>query len=1070
MFNTIGKKVQRIDGYEKVTGKVIYGDDIKIHGMLFAAFRYTDIPCGKIKKIDISDAEKMEGVESIVLFKDIPGAKRVGPIRQDYYPIVNDEVFFSGDVVAVVAAKTKEIALLAVEKIEIEYEPIEPVTNIEKAVKPDSRFVHPEYKSNIVVHYPLIKGDVETGFAESEQVIERKYKTNFAEHAYIEPESVTVVPDSTTKGFKVYGSIQNPFTTRKVIALFMGLNLNQVNVFGSTLGGSFGGKDDIINNIACRLALLAQKTGKPVQITYSRENSIKESYKRHPYVMNYKVGFNNDGKLKAMKIAILADSGAYSSQTFFVNWRSVVQATGPYQIENVQTDIKGVYTNNTYTAAFRGFGSPQVIFAQESLMDEIAELCGITPLEIRQINGYKQGSITASGQELDGHKVSLQQVIEEAVRKSDYKKIREDFLEKNKVSERYKFGLGLACSFRGCSLGAEGTDMSSAIVSVQADGSVIVFTGVNENGQGLRTTMCQITSEILGVQLDKITFLEPQTSTISDGGPTVASRGTLVGGNAVIDAARKVQERIFNVVKDDLEVTELEETEWKNGQIFSKKSEDKTIDFSKATEKSYWLGINLSAYGWFKGPEVGWNEETGQGNAYFTYVYGCQIAQIKVDSLTGKIEIGKITAAHDVGKVINRLGAEGQIYGGVTQGFGYGVLEDYNIQSGEVKSQNFDEYLLPTIKDIPQIDPILIENPDKSGPFGAKGIGEPTLELTSAAINNALKFAVGKHSYEIPLTLEQVFLNKNLRKPARQSEVINHSKKKTKQVLRTNNIKTITPDSFDNALKILSEKKHQILAGGTDIIVQARLKTERQNLLNIYSIPELKEISETENEISIGSAVTFSQLISNKIIQKYFPILIKACSTIGSTQIRNRATIGGNIINAAPCADSIPPLILRNAELVLQSKAGKRKIPIRDFIIKHSQTQIKPDELLVSINIPKPSEKKYFHSYFQLGRRNAMNITRMSISVMIAFDSDNNVEECRIVDGSLFSRSQRLGDVENFLIGKQLNDELIEAIEKPLSEKIENEIGGRWSSEYKKPVFINLCQEVLREITADFHG
>ncbi len=246
-----------------------------------------------------------------------------------------------------------------------------------------------------------------------------------------------------------------------------------------------------------------------------------------------------------MKINILADSGAYSSQTFFVTWRSVVQATGPYEIPNVSTDIRGIYTNNVYTAAFRGFGSPQVIFAQESLMDEIAEICGISPYEIRQINGYRQGSVTASGQTLSEHKVSLMQVIDKAVVNADYHKKREQFILKNKKENRYKHGIGLACSFRGCSLGAEGTDASSAIVSVQADGSIYVMTGVNENGQGLRTTMCQIVSEILGASLNDIVFLQPQTSNIADGGPTVASRGTIVGGNATIQAANEVKNGYF---------------------------------------------------------------------------------------------------------------------------------------------------------------------------------------------------------------------------------------------------------------------------------------------------------------------------------------------------------------------------------------------------------------------------------------------------------------------------------------------------------------------------------------------
>jgi len=223
MHNVVGKKVVRIDGYEKVTGKAVYGDDIRHCGMLHAANRYTDIPAGKIKKIDLSKAEKMEGVEKIALYKDIPGKKRIGPIRQDHYVIVNDEVFYTGDVIAVVAAETREQACAAADAIEIEYEPIEGIFDPAEAVKPTSRPVHADFKNNIVNHYPLIKGDVEKGFSESEQVIEREYRTGFHEHAYIEPETVTAIPDATTKGLKIYGSIQNPFTTRRMVAVFMGL-------------------------------------------------------------------------------------------------------------------------------------------------------------------------------------------------------------------------------------------------------------------------------------------------------------------------------------------------------------------------------------------------------------------------------------------------------------------------------------------------------------------------------------------------------------------------------------------------------------------------------------------------------------------------------------------------------------------------------------------------------------------------------------------------------------------------------------------------------------------------------
>ena len=1070
--NVVGSKVVRVDGYEKVTGKAIYGDDIQLNKMLHAACRFTDIPAGKIKKLDISKAEKMPGVVAVGVYKDVPGAKKVGPIRQDYPPIVDDEISFFGDVLAVVAAETKEQACAAVDAIEAEYETYIPVTNVEEAVKSDSRLVHPEYKSNVVVHYPLIKGDVEKGFAESDQVIERKYHTGFQEHGYIEPETVTVVPDPTTKGFKVYGSIQNPFTTRKVIAMYLGLNLNQVNVMCSVLGGSFGGKDDIINNIGCRAALLSKMTDRPVKLTYTREHSLKESYKRHPYVMTYKVGFNKDGKLKSMKIDILADSGAYSSQSFFVNWRSVVQATGPYEIEHVRTDIKAIYTNNTYTAAFRGFGSPQIIFAQESLMDEIAEICNITPLEIRRLNGFKQGSITASGQKLSEHKVSLMQVIEEATGKCEYEKKQKEFALLNQKSDRYKYGIGFAASYRGCCLGAEGTDMSSAIVSVQADGSVIVITGVNENGQGLRTTFCMVASEVLGVNLERITFLEPQTSTISDGGPTVASRGTLVGGNATIEAANIVKKRIFEVIKDSLKVSDIEETEWKNDLISRKEvmAGVEPIKFSAAAEKAYWAGANLSAYGWFVGPEVGWVEETGQGNAYFTYVYGCQVAEVRVDTHTGKIDVQKITAAHDIGKVLNRLGAEGQVYGGVTQGMGYGTMEDFNIENSVVKSENFDTYLLPTIKDIGEIDPILVENPDKYGPFGAKGMGEPTLELTAPAISNALKNATGIRSYQIPLTLEQVFLGKNLKKPVRASEAAVHDCSHKKQYYRMTNVASKNPANLAETLEMLSTKDYRLLAGGTDVVVQGRLQQEPLKLINIHGLKELQGIKEQGNSIRIGAGVTFTEIVNSALLNDKYPLLIQACVTIGSQQIRNRATLGGNIANCAPCADSIPPLILYGTTVELQSKTGSRTIALDDFITRGYKNITELDEIIVAFNISKPSDKKYYTGYFQLGRRNAVNISRMSMSALITLDSEGKVAECRMADGALFAKPQRLYSSEAILIGKKLTDETIEAAAVPMEAEIEKAIGGRWSAEYKLPVFLNMFKDVLKEVKAKIDG
>jgi len=652
-FNIISKNVIRQDGLEKVTGQAKFADDINFPNQLFGVMVRVPVAHAEIKSIDYSQIENHPAIETICDSYDIIGAKKVGAIKQDQPIFAFDKIRSQGDVVCMLVGESENELLKLRNKIHIEYTELPALSDPLNSLEKDAPIIHEQFENNLINHYPLRKGDVAKGFEESDHIIEQTYTTPHIEHAYIEPEAVIAVPKEGNKGIHIIGSIQNPFTTRKVVAAVLGWQMAKVRIEQAELGGSFGGKDDTMNVLSARAAIAAIKTGRPVKIRYSREDSILESYKRHPYVLNYKVGFNSDGKLKAMKIDITADGGAYASMSPFVTWRSVVQATGPYEIENVWTDVRAVYTNNPYTGAFRGFGSPQIIFAQESLMDEIAEICGITPLEIRKINGFKQGSITASGQKLSEHKVSLHQVIKEAVEKSNYKKKYEQYKKSNAVSRRYKYGIGLSCSYRGCSLGAEGTDASSAIVSVQADGSVIVFTGVNENGQGLRTTMCQVASEVLGVSLDDITFLEPQTSTITDGGPTVASRGTIVGGNATIQAANIIKTRIFEIIKDDLKVSRLEETEWKNGYIYrkAKNPKIKPVKFSEAAEKAYWDGVNLSAYGWFNGPDVNWDEETGQGNAYFTYVYGCHIVETLIDTHIGKIDMEKITAADVSSKV-----------------------------------------------------------------------------------------------------------------------------------------------------------------------------------------------------------------------------------------------------------------------------------------------------------------------------------------------------------------------------------------------------------------------------------
>ncbi|QFU24870.1 molybdopterin-dependent oxidoreductase [Shewanella eurypsychrophilus] len=1068
-FNQIGQGIKRADGFAKVSGRAKYGKDIKLPGMLYGVCRYVDIPAGKVKSIDLSAALNVAGVVRIADFDDIPGDPFAGVIIRDYPPIIKDEVRFMGDVVAIVAAESYEAACEASDLIKVEYEVYKPLSTITEALSAGARLIQPGSESNVVAHHHTAKGNLIHGFAKSDHIIERQYKIGFQEHAYIEPESVTAYIDPTSSNMVVTGSIQNPHRVRGFVASYLGVNQAQVNVKRAVMGGSFGGKDDSIDHLSCRVALMAQLTGRPVQFNYTREQSIVETSKRHPYEMTYKVGFNSDGKIQAIQINILADSGAYAACTPFVTWRSAVQAAGPYEIEHVRVDVTGVYTNNTYTGAMRGFGSPQIVYANESLMDEIAEHCHISAVEVRKINALKQGSVSITGQKFDNHKVSAVEVLEKAVLESDYDNKVKQYQKLNTLNSEIKYGVGLALSYRGCSMGAEGVDTSSALVSVNSDGSVSISTGVCENGQGLQATMSLIAAEVFGIPVGSVTFTEPDTSMISDGGPTVASRATMTGGNAVKDGAETIRSRIFAVIADSLQVTDIDETTWCNGLISNRQRPELCISFAKAVDQTKWAGVNLAAYGWFDQPDITWDEESGSGNPYFTWVYGCQVIEVKVDTNTGKLELVDVTAVHDVGQVINRVGFEGQVSGGIAQAFGLGVLEDYNIAYGELKSENFDSYLLPTIKDIPRINIHSIENSDDGGPFGAKSIGEPCTELGAAAINNAASFALNKRFYQLPLTLEQITLGFNLKKPARQSELLDSSSLK-KQTHRLSNTNVTTPRSLAEALASLADASLIPLAGGTDILVRGRLHTKSYNLLNISALAELKGITLVNDQVIIGGGANFNEIVENGIIAETFPIFWEACKTVGSNQIRNRATIGGNLINAAPCAESIPPLLIYNALVELQSATETRRFPISEFICGSYKTLIKPGELLTKVILPIDNIPNALHKYRQLGRRNAVNISRLSLACVLSLNEKNQVDLIRIADGALFSHPRRLVELERYLLGRQLTAENLAETERQLLDMIETAIGGRWSAQYKQPVFINMFRSVMREIVTELAG
>ena len=360
----IGKGERRVDAIGKVTGRAKFAADYTVGHQLYGKVLRSKHPHARILRIDTSKAGRLAGVEAVLTARDIPGEKVFGIVVKNQAILAVDKVRYLGDGVALVAARTKEIAEQALSLIDVDYQPLPIVSDPEAALKANAPGIHGA--KNAFVHHKVRKGDIGKGFARADFFIERKFKTQFVEHSYLEPEAVLAEPDE-HGGVIVTGSVQNLFSSRRSVAAALKLDLNQVQIIQATFGGSFGGKDEVMTAMCCRAALLARATGQPVKMVNSREESMLESYKRHPYVLYYKWGAKKDGSITAMEVRCIADGGAYASMSPFVTWRSVVQATGPYCCENVKTDVYAVYTNNNYTGAMRGFGSPQVNFAIESI-------------------------------------------------------------------------------------------------------------------------------------------------------------------------------------------------------------------------------------------------------------------------------------------------------------------------------------------------------------------------------------------------------------------------------------------------------------------------------------------------------------------------------------------------------------------------------------------------------------------------------------------------------------------------------------------------------------------------------
>lgn len=755
----IGQPAHRVDALEKVTGTAKYLADYRLPGMLYARALRSEIPHGRIKKLDVSPALQIPGVKAVITNADFANQGKFGFPVSDQYMLAYEKVRFVGEGIAAVAAETPEAALAGVEAIICELEPLPGVFDMDRALDADAAQVGPDRTDgkhpNFLHHEHVRKGDSRAVLAECPVRLDQRYSVVPQEHAYLETEGALAIP-TPDGAITVYYSGQSPFINQGNLARTLDLPLEKVRIIQPPVGGSFGGKDDLNYYTSGQVAALALKTGRPVRMTFSREESMIASYKRDGMRMHIELGAAEDGALRACKFEGTLDSGAYASQSVFTSWRASIHAMGAYRYQACDVDINCVYTNNGFAGAFRGFGNTEVCFAIEQAIDELADQLGIDPIDFRLKNCLRLGDETPHGQRLS-ESVGLVDCLETVRRESQWDHKRAEYSRQTSAEKRR--GIGVAALFHGSSLGAEGADYAASTIEIQPDYTISLTSGLTDYGTGSRTVYTLIAAEELGVKPDRVIILRPDTDTALESGPTVASRSTILGGGAVQLVARNLANSL-NLAAADLlrcEVGQLLRVD----EHYVGPSEE-PVSWEAVVDHAKRMGLILSAQGKWTAPNIHWDALAGRGTPYFVYHFGAQIAEVEVDLRTGKTEVIGFWAAHDLGKTIFPQGAYGQLYGGVAQGLGYALFEEINYVDGYLQSVNFDEYLIPTSVDVPEMKGFLIENSFSGGPYGAKNIAEPTMVPTAPAIVNAIANATGRRVRDLPANLEQVLLGYKL--------------------------------------------------------------------------------------------------------------------------------------------------------------------------------------------------------------------------------------------------------------------------------------------------------------------
>jgi CO/xanthine dehydrogenase Mo-binding subunit len=731
-MSLIGKSVPRKEGLNKVTGKALYVDDLTFPEMLHGATVRSTIARGRIKNI-LFEGEIPWEEFTIVTAKDIPGENYVALILNDQPYLAAEIINHPEESIVLLAHPDKYLLEEARRNVRIETEELPAIFSLEDSLA-KKEIVWGD--DNVFKSFLVDKGNVDDVWTEADHIVEGEYHTGAQEQLYIENNGVIAIANP-REGVTVWGSMQCPYYVHKALVKLFALPEDKIRVIQTETGGGFGGKEEYPSLVAGHAGLLALKSGKPVKIIYDRAEDMVATTKRHPSRTKHKTAVTKDGKLLAMEIDFVIDGGVYCTLSPVVLSRGTIHAAGPYSCPNVRIRSQAVATNVPPHGAFRGFGAPQSIFALERQMDKVAHAVGLTPEEFRRRNFVQEGQTTATNQVIR-EKVEMEALLDRALDLTDYRSKRVRFAADNPAS-RIKKGIGFASFMHGAGFTGSGEVYLASVVGAEAtsEGRVKILAASTEIGQGTNTIFAQIAAEALGLDHDLIDVTQPDTRNVPNSGPTVASRTCMVVGKLVESA-----------------VLGLKKTLIASGHLTEGYTRS---EFQRACDEHIKAHGLLKSYSKYQPPpNVLWDDEKYQGDAYGTYAWAVYVAEVTVDMLTYEAHVQDFVAVQEVGKVINPVLATGQIEGGVAQAIGFTLFENVVWANGRMANNQMTNYIIPTPADIPPIRVYFEENPYAYGPAGAKGIGELPMDGAAPAILSAIENATGVSISHVPLMPESL--------------------------------------------------------------------------------------------------------------------------------------------------------------------------------------------------------------------------------------------------------------------------------------------------------------------------